>query len=657
LNNQLNSIGFKEALDILNRNKGLLLSVFMVACLSGILFFEFSPKKYRVATKLLIYQNSKNKSLSGQWMADLHDFDNSNFVSNEMEILKSTQLRKLAFHSADGISKITSYNFLENMAVASLKNTDIIELNLTTDQPHKGIFLLTELLCFYQEISAQKIKSSDKKTLFFLDARVRELKFQVEDVENQLTAFKEKYNLSLPLETFAFNLNKNLENQYSQQLSLNERRNEKANLFSELNKLEFLFLPNQVLGDLIGLYNSKKIELEFQKEITEKNHPEIIKHEALLNTIISDLKSKIIDDIAYLDSLLIKQQIDGYELKNQWNLIPKLDADIKRIMRDKEILDGLFRFLTQKKEETEMNLASQPDLFWNFDPPATLYLHSPNPFKILAIVLFMGVFIPCSVILAKNSFDTTIYSITQLKKIANIPILGTIEQAKTDQKIVFDNDKHQGISEQIRLIRTSLQFILPPQNNAQVILITSCISGEGKTFFSANFGASMAALGKKTVIIGFDLRSPKLNSYLGGNDQQKGISHYLSNQCSEIDLIQHSPFHHNLSFILAGPIPPNPVELMNPSKLDRLFAFLKKQFDFILLDSPPIQLVTDAFLLADYVDCTLFMIRLKKTETQHIHVLNEISLQKKLPLPTIVLNGYANRGQRYEQYYPKKYSS
>ena len=267
MNFHQNGLGLKETLEILSRNKFLIILCLLISSFLGFGYFHFGPKKYRIGTKLLIYQNSKNKSLAGDWMAELEDFDNSNFVSNEMEILKSMRFRNLVLNSVDKRSKITEYQFRENLSVIRIKNTDIIEITFISDEPEQGILLLEELLCFYRENSSEKIRSSEKKTLDFLNSRVVELKSQIESVENLLSNFKEESNVSLSVELFAIELEKKLS---ANKVFEKEFLVSKNELLSTKENLNYLFLSPQLYGNLSNWYNEKKLELSRFRNITSE---------------------------------------------------------------------------------------------------------------------------------------------------------------------------------------------------------------------------------------------------------------------------------------------------------------------------------------------------------------------------------------------------
>lgn len=631
-------IGFKESLEILSRHKTVLFFWFLISVSAGIFYYLYSPKKYRIGTKLLIYQNSKNKSLSGEWMNDLEDFDYSNFVTNEMEILKSMNLRNSVLNAQQQVSKFTKYQFRENLSVASIKNSDIIEITFKSDQPEGGIILLEELICLYQENSSNKIRESENKTLSFLNSRVREMKIQIELIENQLSQFKEKWNLSQPIETYAENLGKKITEYQGFEKQILNKKSELNQILWATQYQDYLFLPTQEFGEMPGIYNKKKLELNLFEKGIQNQHPEIIWQEKLLEKIIKDLASKIRKDLIHLDSIFIQNQFELFEFRDNWNQVPLVEKELKKILREKNIIEELFVFLTHKREETEINLASQYALFWVFDPPSNLILLSPNPFKVTALVFFLGLLVPCTFLIAQKSLDSKIYNRNEISNHTTIPILGTLSLAKEKNKIVFNDLNYPLISEQFRMIRTNLGF-LSPDSESKTILISSCLSGEGKTFFTANFGLSLAFSGKKTLVMEFDLRNPKLNDYLGGNYETKGVSHYLSGQCDESLIIHPSKLHPDLYYIHSGPIPPNPGELLKRNKLIPLFSRLKSDFDYLIVDSPPINLVADAFFFTEFSDLTIFLIRIKKTKIDEIRSINELSLQGKIPHPSIVVNG------------------
>ncbi len=243
----------------------------------------------------------------------------------------------------------------------------------------------------------------------------------------------------------------------------------------------------------------------------------------------------------------------------------------------------------------------------------------------------------------------TVQSTTEITTATHVPLLGAIGYKKSVDPIVVQKNSRSAMAEMFRLLRTNLQFIAAGQSN-QVILVTSSISGEGKSFVTLNLGITLAMAEKKTVIVELDLRKPKLVKYLTKEPSANGITSYLIGHLDADKLVQQSTVHPNLYYIASGPIPPNPAELLLTDALAQLIAKLRQEFDYVLLDTSPVGMVADAMLMGKLADSSLYIVRFGYSKKASLQLIEELHREEKLPRMSVILNGVKVSGGYGQQY-------
>ncbi|MGE5944863.1 MAG: polysaccharide biosynthesis tyrosine autokinase, partial [Flavobacteriales bacterium] len=318
------------------------------------------------------------------------------------------------------------------------------------------------------------------------------------------------------------------------------------------------------------------------------------------------------------------------------------------INRDQGLKQNLYLYLLQKREEEALSMISPfSDTRIIETPQATNYPVSPNKLAIYLGAFLFGLFVPFVWIFAKQNLNTKIATPEDIKELTDAMVLGSIANSKQKETIVVGENNVSPASELFRLLRFNLKFISKGESK-QVIMVTSGKQGEGKTFISINLGVSLAITGKKVAILGFDLRAPRLMKDLGLK-YTYGITDYIVDHTIEVNniLVPHKDVD-NLHFIGSGTIPPNPGELMLSDRVNELLTTLKKDYDYVIIDTPPIGKVADAYSLRNYVDSTLYVVRSNYTSKAEIKAINEITESKKLESLMIVLNDM--KIERYGEY-------
>ena len=330
---------------------------------------------------------------------------------------------------------------------------------------------------------------------------------------------------------------------------------------------------------------------------------------------------------------------------------------LTQIGRQQDVKSGLYLMLLQKREENSISLAATADKGKLIDDPAFAGKISPKDTVIMAVALAVGLALPTLIIFLASIFRYRIEGHDDVAKLTSIPILADVavasEAAKTKADIVVHENQNNQMEEIFRSLRTNVQFMLKEHEN--VIMFTSSTSGEGKTFTAANLAVSFALLDKKVILLGLDIRKPRLAELFEINDHHHGITPLLTLSDPTDEEIRSqiipSGINNNLDLLMAGPIPPNPTELIARKSLDEIIARLRKTYDYILIDTAPVGLVSDTIYIGRVADLTVYVCRADFTAKSSFGLINGLNDEKKLPNMSIVINGIDMSKKKYGYYY------
>jgi tyrosine-protein kinase Etk/Wzc len=525
------------------------------------------------------------------------------------------------------------------------KNASVLTLSLTSPVPEKGKAIINKLIEVYNKEAVEDKNLIAGNTIEFIDERLNFLTTELSDVEKDVEQYKRKNELTDVSSEARLYMERASE--YNKQLAEFEIQIDVLNsLESYLNKpkTQFELVPSTLsIQDptLLGLtvrFNELQLERERMLRTTTPNNP-LVQN---INDQLSNLRVNILENLGNIKKgLMITKnnlQASSSQFQLRINQVPSIERELLEINRQQGIKEGLYLYLLQKREESALSLAASVSNSRVIDPAiATDNPISPKkPFTYL-IALLIGLGIPFAGIYIKDLLNDKIQEKKDVEKATNTPVLGEIAHADGVETIVVTKDNRSPVAEMFRLIRTNLQFATAGKEN-KVLLVTSSMSGEGKTFFSINLAASLILTGKRVVILGFDLRKPRLLQELDMFDGP-GISNYLvSDEVTVNDIVLPVKNVPGLYVIGSGPIPPNPAELMMSEKVGKMLDILKESFDHIILDTAPVGQVADAYTLAPYVDSTLYLVRYNYTHKSQLDIINNIYTSKKLNHPMIVLN-------------------
>lgn len=396
------------------------------------------------------------------------------------------------------------------------------------------------------------------------------------------------------------------------------------------------------------------------------NRARLIRNSSESNTFIRDLdlkikgmKSTILSTLASLErsARITQSRLDAEASKyaGQISTMPEDEKLFLNISRQRDFQSQLYLLLMQKREENAIRLAATVNNGKLIESPTFISKVSPKGSIFYLVALILGIALPCGTIYLKRMLAFCIESRADIEAITNIPIIGEVPQVKlleNDRDILIKENKNGLMEEVYRNLRTSMQFIL--KKGQKVILITSTTTGEGKSTTAGNIATSYAFLGKKVVVVGLDVRKPGLNKVFHlPTHNTKGITTYLSNpeKTDLMSLIQPSGISDNLSVLVAGPIPPNPTELVARPALDDAINILKQNFDIVILDTAPLSMMSDTPLIARTADITLFVCRENYTRKAAFSLINEARDKNRLPNINIVFNGIDMNSRTSGYYY------
>ena len=551
--------------------------------------------------------------------------------------------------------------YCENLSIEpTSKTTSVVTVSLKNSSLQRGQDFINQLLEMYNRNTNNDKNEIAQKTAEFIDERIGIISKELGSTEADLETFKRDAGITDLSSDAQIALTGNAEYEKKQvenrtQISLVE------DLKKYLGHNEYEILPSNVglkditLAAQIDRYNEMLIERKRLLRTSTENNPAIIN----LDTSIRATKANVQATLeGTLQGLFITKADLDREAKRYMRRIsdaPGQERQYVSIARQQEIKAGLYLMLLQKREENAIMLAATANNAKIIDDAiADVIPVSPKRSVIYLAALCLGIAIPVVVIYMIDLTKFKIESRADVEKLTSVPIAGDIpltdeKNTKEGSIAVFENQNNL-MSETFRNIRTNIQFML--QNNKKVILVTSTVSGEGKSFTSANLAISLSLLGKKVVIVGLDIRKPGLNKVFNLSSKEKGITQYLANpEMDLMSLVQLSDVNRNLYILPGGTVPPNPTELLARDGLDKAIEILKKNFDYVILDTAPIGMVTDTLLIGRVADLSAYVCRADYTHKAEYTLINELYHEQKLPNLCTIINGVDLKKRKYGYYY------
>lgn len=537
------------------------------------------------------------------------------------------------------------------------KNSEkIIRLSLLDQVPERGVDIIEALLAFYNEdIISEKNRSAMQTEAFILDRLVM-INHELKDVETRLQKYRQQHNIS--------NLEAQSQLNLSQQSNYNNQIAEYDAQLAMLSDIENIIqtsdshqtLPTVIdqpsLTTIIENYNRKVNQFKRSLEGSTPDNPLVASMLGELNTDRVRIMKTLSATRRSINSMRANvQKLDreaGAELASQ----PTVDKGLQEIFREQEVKVNIYTFLLQRREEIALQKTMVTSTARLIDDPISDAPVAPRKMLIMAVSLLLGVLIPGGIIFLRRTLFPTFSNKDELSRMTHIPVIG--ELSRTDIKgsgIVVGENVATPIAELFRLLRNNISFTRRG-DGSRVILITSSVSGEGKTFVASNLAMTYALTKKKVLVVGLDLRRPVLPKVFGINNTI-GVSSYLAGTVDDLDkIIVQSKENPYLYVLPAGPVPPNPNELLMSNRMQELIEKARAEFDFVIIDSAPVGLVSDTFLVTRLSDIQLFVLRANTSSKNTLNILHEAASSGRLPSPYLVINdvNVASNAYAYQHY-------
>ena len=571
-----------------------------------------------------------------------------------------TKVGTLMIHPNRVLSRDTTYRVFHarrELVVASYrkninisqhkKESNIIKLSTSSPMPERDKALLYQIIEQYNMNAIVDKNMIATNTASFIDERMAIITDELSKAEDAVADYKAQNNIAdLDAQAKLFLQESTAEQralaEIETQLSLVEYVDEFLRDDTKRNNLipSNLGISDAGLVSSLSEYNSLQLQRMRILRTATENNPVIEQ----LNAQLTSMRQNIIASIGSVrESLKIRQenlQERDSKFNRQIKDAPEQQREYLRVIRDQQIKEKLYVYLYQKREENALMLAatSMPAKVLDM-PQRDVKSKSPKLLKLLFICIVLGLMIPAGILYIYMLLNDKIDDVKDFERRIKAPLLGQLVQNSRNSHIAIREGESTVSAELFRLIRTNLRFVLPANKKSPVILVTSCINGDGKSYVSSNTALSLAILGKKVVLVGLDVRKPMLAVYF--NLKTKGhLTDYLAEPDVTVDdIIVPSGEHKNLDLIPCGVIPPNPSELLQTDRLDALFAELRKRYDYIIVDSAPVALVSDTFMLDRVADATIFVCRYKYTPSEMIDFINQVIEQERMHNVACVLNG------------------
>lgn len=548
--------------------------------------------------------------------------------------------------------------FLKNLTVeTSSKASTVLLLTLEDAVPRRAETLLTRLISEYNQAAIVDKNRAAINTQNFIEERLRLLSGELSTVEKGVESFKSAEgitDLSSQAQVFLETVKDNDAqlNQTTIQLGavqdIERYMTQKANERGAAPTM--LGISDPVLVSLVSRVSDLEMQRDQLSRTTAPSNPVLQATDSQLKATRASLTENIQNVKQTLLGTQRQLKTTNRRLEGQIRTIPRKERALMTITRQQSIKNNLYTYLLEKREETALSYASTVADSRTIDPPGT----DDNPIKPVGSTIYLlfglvGLLLPVGVMAGRDALNDRVSRRSDVEDASQVPILAEVAASRDENAMLMLTDKRSIIGEQIRILRTNLNFLRSSPTNSQVILFTSSISGEGKSFLSMNLGASLSMVSQQTVILEMDLRKPRLHAVMD-LPNRVGLSNYLIQAATLDDILQPVPGFPGYSIITSGPLPPNPSELLSSPRLEQLFVELRQRFNYVIVDSPPVGLVTDAQLIAPFADVTLFIVRCDHTPKNCLRNVDLLFKEHRFQRLNVVMNGMGMGASNYYKY-------
>ena len=585
------------------------------------------------------------------------------FTPSKIYKLEDGEVLKAVIVSPEMAAK----QYTKNLTVSQTsKTTTIAELVLNDENPQRALDYLNTLLKVYNRQANEDKNEIAYRTEQFINNRLQKINAELGNTEGQLESYKKRNKvIEMKLNATATIANSDA---YAQKL---QDANTQVELLNELGKYmnepgnKYQPIPSNVgltdesSTELINQYNKIALDRNNALHAASETSPTVTPLTAQLDALTTSIKRAMRQ--AKLGMEIQRNSIakQAAEYAGQIGNSPEQERVLTQIGRQQEVKSGLYLMLLEKREENSISLAATADKGKIIDAPSFIGKVSPKSSIIMLIALVLGLAIPAGILFLIEFFKYKIeghedvIKLTQIPVIADIPVASDAAKKEGKADIVVHQNVNNLMEEIFRGLRTNIQFIL--KSDEKVIMFTSSTSREGKTFVASNIGISLALLGKKVIMVGLDIRKPRLAELFQIDNHHNGITNLIIRDHNSWEDIQNqiiaSGVNSNLDLLMAGPVPPNPGELVTRASLDNIIDQLKNHYDYIILDTAPVGLVYDSLQLGRLANLCVFICRADYTPKASFGMINGLNAEKKLPNMCLVLNGVDLSKKKHSFYY------
>ena len=533
---------------------------------------------------------------------------------------------------------------------ASSKLSSIVNLSYRDEVPQRAEDILNQLITSYKQSEINEKDALAKNTLVFVEDRLSMVSHDLDSIEKKVQQYKSGRG-AVDIGTQG--------QLYLQNVSANDQKLSDVNTqLSVLNQVEkfvtnkensggivpsTLGVSDPMLSQLMDKLYTSELEYEKLKKTVGENNPNLVSIQDQINKIKPNILQNIQSQQQSLNAAKQNINVTNGSYNSILQAVPQKERQLLDISREQQTKSNIYAFLLQKREESELAYASTVSNNRVVDDAqASPYPVSPKTLLVylVAIVVFLGISV--TIVTIKESLTGKVLYRHEVESRTSIPIIGEVTFDKSKTPLIIEAGKRSFIAEEFRKLRISLSFLGIDATHKK-ILVTSSISGEGKSFIAANLAVSLSLTGKKVVLVDLDLNNPTIAKILNVN-QEDGITEFLTGQKEPEEIIKRVKAHENLFFISAGNLPENPTELLTNGKVKEIIDYLDNIFDIVIIDTSPIVLVTDAYILSALCDATLYVIRHKCTPKMLIKRIDVSNQINPITNPAIIFNGVKMRG-------------
>ena len=585
------------------------------------------------------------------------------FTPSKIYKLEDGEVLKAVIVSPEMAAK----QYTKNLTVSQTsKTTTIAELVLNDENPQRALDYLNTLLKVYNRQANEDKNEIAYRTEQFINNRLQKINAELGNTEGQLESYKKRNKvIEMKLNATATIANSDA---YAQKL---QDANTQVELLNELGKYmnepgnKYQPIPSNVgltdesSTELINQYNKIALNRNNALHAASETSPTVTPLTAQLDALTTSIKRAMRQ--AKLGMEIQRNSIakQAAEYAGQIGNSPEQERVLTQIGRQQEVKSGLYLMLLEKREENSISLAATADKGKIIDAPSFIGKVSPKSSIIMLIALVLGLAIPAGILFLIEFFKYKIeghedvIKLTQIPVIADIPVASDAAKKEGKADIVVHQNVNNLMEEIFRGLRTNIQFML--KSDEKVMMFTSSTSGEGKTFVASNIGISLALLGKKVIMVGLDIRKPRLAELFQIDNHHNGITNLIIRDHNSWEDIQNqilsSGVNSKLDLLMAGPVPPNPGELVTRASLDDIINQLKQHYDYVILDTAPVGLVNDSLQLGRLADLCVYVCRADYTPKTSFGMINGLKAENKLPNMCLVLNGVDLSKKKHSFYY------